>query len=634
MIEPVSDDFNTASLNSQWNFIDSVGDSSYQLTGTNTSDAYLEMTVGGGVAHDMWKNNTNAVRVMQAADNSDFGLEVKFASQPNQQYQIQGILVEQDSDDWLRFDTYHDGNNFYVFAAATTNGSSKNQLKVAVPLGAASHLQVNRQGDTWTFLYSSDGNNWNTAGSFTHALTVTQVGTFAGNAGSNAPAFTAQVDYFFNSEAPIIPEDQQNPIPVANDDIASVNPENSVTIDALNNDSDGDGNLEPSTITIETQPTQGNATINADGTITYTHTGTGNGNDSFTYVVRDNDGNSSNVATVNVNIQENQAPVANNDTANLQPGQSLTIDVLGNDSDSDGSINPSSIIIDTHPTEGTASVNADGTITYTHTGTGNGNDSFTYTVADNQGKLSNTATVDLSIAEQSLAFNSDDFNTASLNSQWNFIDSVGDSSYQLTGTNTSDAYLEMTVGGGVAHDMWKNNTNAVRVMQGADNSDFGLEVKFASQPNQRYQIQGILVEQDSDNWLRFDTYHDGNNFYVFAAATTNDSSKNQLKVAVPLGAASHLQVNRQGDTWTFLYSSDGNNWNTAGSFTHALTVTQVGTFAGNAGSNAPAFTAQVDYFFNSEAPIIPEDQQNPIPVANDDIASVNPENSVTIDAPQ
>ncbi|MDJ0735520.1 MAG: DUF4347 domain-containing protein, partial [Nostocaceae cyanobacterium] len=154
LAEPKSDDFNTTSLNSQWNFINPLGDSSYQLTGGGTSDAYLEITVPGGVEHDMWYTDTGAVRVMQAADNSDFGLEAKFASQPTQQYQMQGILVEQDSDDWLRFETYHDGLNFYVFAAATTNGFSEQKLKTAVPLGSASHLRLNRTGDSWTFLYS------------------------------------------------------------------------------------------------------------------------------------------------------------------------------------------------------------------------------------------------------------------------------------------------------------------------------------------------------------------------------------------------------------------------------------------------------------------------------------------------
>jgi hypothetical protein len=40
-------------------------------------------------------------------------------------------------------------------------------------------------------------------------LAVSQVGVFAGNAGSN-PAHTAVIDYFFNTALPIIPEDADN----------------------------------------------------------------------------------------------------------------------------------------------------------------------------------------------------------------------------------------------------------------------------------------------------------------------------------------------------------------------------------------------------------------------------------------
>jgi hypothetical protein len=38
--------------------------------------------------------------------------------------------------------------------------------------------------------------NWQEAGSFSHALTLTSVAVTAGNAGAPAPAHTALVDYF------------------------------------------------------------------------------------------------------------------------------------------------------------------------------------------------------------------------------------------------------------------------------------------------------------------------------------------------------------------------------------------------------------------------------------------------------
>jgi hypothetical protein len=41
--------------------------------------------------------------------------------------------------------------------------------------------------------------------SFARALTVTLVGPFAGNAGTNPPAYTALVDYFSNTAFPVAP---------------------------------------------------------------------------------------------------------------------------------------------------------------------------------------------------------------------------------------------------------------------------------------------------------------------------------------------------------------------------------------------------------------------------------------------
>ncbi|MDT9206630.1 MULTISPECIES: Ig-like domain-containing protein, partial [unclassified Limnospira] len=133
---------------------------------------------------------------------------------------------------------------------------------------------------------------WTTAGSFTQALQVQQVGLFAGNAGSSSsPTFTSQVDYFFNTAAPIIPEDGQvvipedeppvipedeqleNQPPTANDDNATVKTGNTVTIDVLNNDSDPDGVLIPDTVTVVDLPDYGNITVNPNGTITYSHDG-------------------------------------------------------------------------------------------------------------------------------------------------------------------------------------------------------------------------------------------------------------------------------------------------------------------------------------------------------------------------
>ncbi len=94
----------------------------------------------------------------------------------------------------------------------------------------------------------------------------------------------------------------------------------------------------------------------------------------------------------------NAAPVANNDAATTAAGTAVVINVLANDSDADGSLDPASVTVATAAGHGTTSVNtSNGAITYTPNAGFSGNDSFTYTVSDNQGAVSNLATVAITV---------------------------------------------------------------------------------------------------------------------------------------------------------------------------------------------------------------------------------------------
>ncbi|MDT9196878.1 DUF4347 domain-containing protein, partial [Limnospira sp. PMC 1042.18] len=410
-----SDDFNTNSLNAWWNFITPNNNSSYLLTGTGTPDAYVELSVPGGT--DMWNSNRSAARLMQPAQNEDFELEIKFAADPALNKQMQGILVEQDNNNWLRFDVFKINSDLALFAGSTRNGGSRSMIRMGVQPGQARHLKVNRTGDVWTLNYSADGVSWTTAGSFTQALQVQQVGLFAANAdSSSSPQFTSQVDYFFNTASPIIPEDGQvvtpepieNQPPIANDDNATVRTGNTVTINVLNNDSDPDGVLVPDTVAVVDSPDYGTITVNPNGTITYSHDGSSTGTDSFTYTVEDDDGATSNEATVFLTIEENQPPIANDDNATVRTGNTVTINVLSNDSDPDGVLIPDTVAVVDLPDYGNITVNPNGTITYSHDGSSTNSDRFTYTVEDDDGATSNEATVFLTIEENQPPIANDD----------------------------------------------------------------------------------------------------------------------------------------------------------------------------------------------------------------------------------
>ncbi len=193
----------------------------------------------------------------------------------------------------------------------------------------------------------------------------------------------------------------QNTSPVAANDAAATPADTPVVIDVLSNDSDSDGTIEPSTVTVGAAPINGTATVNTTtGAITYSPNAAFQGNDLFTYSVSDDDGATSNTATVDVTVTSGLvAPVAGNDVAATTGTTPIGIDVTVNDSDSDGSIIVTTVAIDTAPLNGTATVNTStGIVTYTANPAFQGTDQFTYTVQDDDALTSNIATVDVTVA--------------------------------------------------------------------------------------------------------------------------------------------------------------------------------------------------------------------------------------------
>ncbi len=80
----------------------------------------------------------------------------------------------------------------------------------------------------------------------------------------------------------------QSGAPTANDDSATTTENVPVTVNVLNNDSDP--NNQPLTVTSITQPANGTATNNGDGTVTYSPNLSFVGNDSFTYTIQNPEG--------------------------------------------------------------------------------------------------------------------------------------------------------------------------------------------------------------------------------------------------------------------------------------------------------------------------------------------------------
>ncbi len=171
--------------------------------------------------------------------------------------------------------------------------------------------------------------------------------------------------------------------PVAVDDSATTIEDQFVTVDVASNDSDPDGNLDPTTAAPTSLPASGSAVGNGDGTITYTPNPNFAGSDSFTYQICDLTGLCS-FANVSITVTpgDDDPPVAVDDTASTPAETAVTIDVVANDSDPDDNLDPTSAAPTSIPSDGSAVGNGDGTITYTPDTGFSGSDGFSYEVCD------------------------------------------------------------------------------------------------------------------------------------------------------------------------------------------------------------------------------------------------------------
>jgi gliding motility-associated-like protein len=191
-----------------------------------------------------------------------------------------------------------------------------------------------------------------------------------------------------------------NDTPIAAGDLVTTPEDIAISIPVLANDTDVENGLDAASLIILASPTNGSAVVEpATGKILYTPSSNFNGNDSFTYTVKDIEGLTAATATVTITVTPvNDLPIANPDLATTPEETAISIPVLANDSDVDGTLNPSSLIIVAGPANGEAVVETStGKILYTPSQDFNGNDTFTYKVSDNQGGVTSPATVTIAV---------------------------------------------------------------------------------------------------------------------------------------------------------------------------------------------------------------------------------------------
>ncbi len=211
--------------------------------------------------------------------------------------------------------------------------------------------------------------------------------------------------------------------PTAVADCTSTAQDTSVTLAVTENDSDPDGVIDQATVDLDPVTPGRQTTMNAPAQGTFVASDTGNvtftpetgftGISAIFYVVQDDQGAVSNPANIIIIVagSTNQPPVAVDDLASTLSATPITLLVTANDIDSDGTINLATVDLDPSlpgrqttmrvPAQGIFIADEAGFVTFTPEPGFIGISTIAYHVQDDQGTLSNPASIIITVTETS-----------------------------------------------------------------------------------------------------------------------------------------------------------------------------------------------------------------------------------------
>jgi outer membrane protein assembly factor BamB len=189
--------------------------------------------------------------------------------------------------------------------------------------------------------------------------------------------------------------------PIGNDDTYQTPEDTILSIAApgiLSNDINPNGSIEQLTVIGVTNPLHGELNLKTNGSFKYTPDDDYNGVDTWSYVAFDGIYSSNDTVVYITVLPVNDPPVASNDVVSTQKNTLVEINVIANDIDIDGSIVFSTLDIISNVTHGHLQIHTtEEIIEYDPTENYIGIDTFQYTIRDNTGALSNTATVTIHV---------------------------------------------------------------------------------------------------------------------------------------------------------------------------------------------------------------------------------------------
>jgi Ca2+-binding RTX toxin-like protein len=268
------------------------------------------------------------------------------------------------------------------------------------------------------------------------------------------------------------------------------------------------------------------------------------------------------------------APDANDDVGSTVKDTNTVIDVLANDTDIDGTIDPTTVAIVDGPDNGSVLIDTlTGKITYTPTTGYSGKDTFTYTVEDNDGNISGEATVTIDVASTHILTSGDDvFSGDSLGLTKSGIWVNGGAGHDYLVTSNSKSQPDK-VDGGDGNDLIFVGPSDDYVDGGAGNDVIhgrsGIDTLIGGAGNDTFVVRmtdaGTTTITDTDGMLWHGTYRPASypaSWSPLPPATTGFSIEGTATLVSP--GVYNLLVN--GGTQTFVL-----NW-TGGD----LTITEAG----------------------------------------------------------
>ncbi len=362
----------------------------------------------------------NAVNITLSGHDVDSGdtLTYRVVTAPTQ-----GTLSGTAPDLTYTPNAHYNGSDHFTFVANDgTVDSSAATVAITVtavndaPVAVADSASVDEDAAVVIAVLSNDSDVENLINAASVVMTQQPShGSLSLNTASGAVTYTPDADYHGNDSFIYQVQDTAglasntatvsltvNPVndaPVGQSDVANTDEDTPVIIDVLSNDTDiDDASLALASLTIHTPPQQGTASI-VDGKITYQPALNYSGSDQLLYTVKDASGLSTNPTTVLINIASvNDAPLAVNDEVTTQEDTAVVIALTDNDSDMDGSIDVSTLVLVQPAQQGSVSIDTStGHATYTPNANVVGVDTFSYVLKDNEDALSNEATVTVTV---------------------------------------------------------------------------------------------------------------------------------------------------------------------------------------------------------------------------------------------